>query len=206
MGGGTKVTLTGGQFLPFDWKEDINNQNDTFCHWGPLGKTPAMVLSSTQAECLSPENNLHLDWAPVNLTLNNQNYTDEHIEFHYFNPPNIVDAEPLLGPVKGGTVVHFYGSKFEKKNITCLFEKDKDQHKVYGEYIMKTHILCKSPEVLAPGDYKLIVKYTNDRFQSDVLNYRYFDSPEMTDGPILPSCGPTEGFTQITIRGKNFIE
>jgi len=71
---------------------------------------------------------------------------------------------------------------------------------------MKTHILCKSPEVLAPGDYKLIVKYTNDRFQSDVLNYRYFDSPEMTDGPILPSCGPTEGFTQITIRGKNFIE
>lgn len=25
MGGGTKVTLTGGQFLPFDWKEDINN-------------------------------------------------------------------------------------------------------------------------------------------------------------------------------------
>lgn len=71
MGGGTKVNITGSQFLPFDWKEDINNQNDTFCHWGPLGKTPAMVLSSTTAECLAPENNLHLDWAPLNLTLNN---------------------------------------------------------------------------------------------------------------------------------------
>jgi hypothetical protein len=30
-----------------------------------------MIISSTEAECVSPENNLHLDWAPVNLTLNN---------------------------------------------------------------------------------------------------------------------------------------
>ena len=24
--------------------------------------------------------------------------------------------------------------------------------------------------------------------------------------PVIPSCGATEGFTQITVRGKNFIE
>ena len=71
MGGGTKITIKGSQFYPFDWKLDINNQNDTFCNWGQLGKTPAMIISSTEAECVSPENNLHLDWAPVNLTLNN---------------------------------------------------------------------------------------------------------------------------------------
>lgn len=58
MVAGTKILLKGSQFLPFDWKLDINNQNDTFCHWGALGKTPAMVISSNEAECLSPENNL----------------------------------------------------------------------------------------------------------------------------------------------------
>ena len=78
--------------MPFDWKLDVNNQNDTFCLWGPLGKTPAMVLSTTEAECLSPVNNQHLDWVNLNLTLNNQNYTDEDIRFYYFNPPKVVDA------------------------------------------------------------------------------------------------------------------
>mmetsp|Transcript_34677 Transcript_34677/g.53141 ORF Transcript_34677/g.53141 Transcript_34677/m.53141 type:complete len:244 (+) Transcript_34677:621-1352(+) len=71
MGGNTKVVLKGSDFLPFNWKLDINNQNDTFCNWGPLGKTPAMVLSTTEAECLSPENSFTLPSVPLNLTLNN---------------------------------------------------------------------------------------------------------------------------------------
>jgi len=71
MGGGTKVMLKGSSFLPFDWKLDIDNQNDTFCNWGPLGKTPAAILSSTEAECLTPENSFTLPSVPLNLTLNN---------------------------------------------------------------------------------------------------------------------------------------
>lgn len=71
MSGGTKVVLRGDNYLPFDWHLDINNRNDTFCHWGPLGKTPAEVISSTEAECLSPVNTVRADWVPVNLTLNN---------------------------------------------------------------------------------------------------------------------------------------
>jgi hypothetical protein len=76
MTGGTKLLLKGSGFLPFDWKLDINNQNDTFCNFGALGKTPAFVISSTEAECLTPSNNQHLEFAGVNLTLNNQNYTE----------------------------------------------------------------------------------------------------------------------------------
>ena len=122
MAGGTKVVMKGSGLLPFDWRLDINNQNDTFCDWGALGKTPAMVLSSTEAECLSPENNLHLEWAPVNISLNNQNYTDEDVRFIYYNPPKIISAEPLNGPVKGGTQVNLWGTQFERnRNITCFF-------------------------------------------------------------------------------------
>lgn len=94
MGGGTKVTLRGNNFKPFDLKLDINNSNDTFCNWGKLGKSVATVLSSTMAECVTPQNNLHIDYAPLALTLNNQNYTDidERLRFIYYNPPKIIDA------------------------------------------------------------------------------------------------------------------
>lgn len=80
MGGGTKVTLKGKEYLPFDFSSDIDNQNDTFCQWGtftkngdwyPVRKSAAQVLSSTIAECVSPENYLHLDYVWVNMTLNN---------------------------------------------------------------------------------------------------------------------------------------
>lgn len=122
MSGGTKLLLKGSGFLPFDWKLDINNQNDTFCNFGPLGKTPAFVISSTEAECVSPPNAQHLEYAPLNLTLNNQNYTQSDIRFIYYNPPKILDAEPLIGPVQGGTEVNLWGSQFEKRrNITCFF-------------------------------------------------------------------------------------
>jgi large repetitive protein len=52
----------------------------------------------------------------------------------------------------------------------------------------------------------LIVKYQNDRFESDVLTYTYFANPVLNEDPLSPSCGPVEGFTQITVRGKNFVE
>lgn len=107
-----------------------------------------------------------------------------------------------MGPVKGGTEVNLWGTKFEKqKNITCSF----GGKVVRAKYISKTHVVCVAPSVKDPGDAKLTVKYENDRFQSDVLTFTYFDSPEITAAPT-PACGPTKGFTQFTLHGKNFVE
>ena len=152
---------------PFRFEDDPNqnnnNQNDTFCKWGELGATAAMVLSSTEAECLSPPNNLHLPWAPVNLTLNNQNYTDDDIRFIYYNPPKIIAAEPLQGPVKGGTVVNLWGTQYEKnRDITCSF----GPNNVKAKYITKSHLVCTAPPAPRgePGDVMLVVKYAHDRF------------------------------------------
>ena len=73
MGGGATITLRGNNFLPFDYVNDINNANDTFCIFGPLGKRPAKVISSTELRCLSPPNNLNPPAVHINvqLTLNN---------------------------------------------------------------------------------------------------------------------------------------
>lgn len=114
MQGGTTLTLQGSNFYPFDYKKDVDNSNDTFCSFGPLGKTPAKILSSTRAECQTLPN--HLKTAqrfPVKLTVNNQNYTDnDDAYFEYFNPPSVLDAGPLIGPVRGGTEVDIWGSSF----------------------------------------------------------------------------------------------
>lgn len=65
---------------------------------------------------------MHLEYATLNLTLNNQNYTQDDIKFLYYNPPKILNAEPLLGPVRGGTEVNLWGAQFEKnRNISCIF-------------------------------------------------------------------------------------
>jgi len=48
------------------------------------------------------------------------------------------------------------------------------------------------------------VKYSKDRFNSDTFTYEYFSDP--TVSAIDPSCGPLEGFTQITVSGSNYKE
>lgn len=65
--------MKGNNFKPFDFQNDINNANDTYCLFGPLGKKPAKVVSSTEARCISPPNNVNppLTDVKVQLTLNN---------------------------------------------------------------------------------------------------------------------------------------
>ena len=57
---------------------------------------------------------------------------------------------------------------------------------------------------MEPGDVKLTVKYSKDRFSSDTFTYRYFADPVV--GAITPTCGPIEGFTQFKVIGNNFVE
>ena len=61
--------------------------------------------------------------------------------FVYFNPPNVVDVTPLIGPIKGGTIVNLWGTDFEKKNITCTFGKTETK----GVFLNKNHIQCIAP-------------------------------------------------------------
>ena len=121
VAGGTNITLKGSGFMPFDWSADIDNRNDTFCIWDELGKVKAEVISYTLAQCMVPANAANVVALHVKLTLNNQNIT-EGAMFTYYNPPTIVDAGPLRGPVRGGTDVHVYGPNYDKNRaVVCIF-------------------------------------------------------------------------------------
>ena len=71
--GGSQIILRGSGFMPFDPVKDVDNSNDTFCLWGPLGKTPAKVVSNTEARCMSPPNRMTppLEHVDCQLTINN---------------------------------------------------------------------------------------------------------------------------------------
>jgi hypothetical protein len=185
------ITLKGNNFYPFDFLNDINNANDTFCLFGALGKTPAKVVSSTEARCQSPPNTFTppLNDVPLTFTINNQNVTDG-MEFIFFNPPGITEATPLRGPTYGGTEVHIYGNKFNHaRDPVCIF----GGITVDAKFLTPSHLSCLSPPFHKAGETTLVVKYRKDRFHAGVMIYLYYEPPTVEQ--IEPSCGPLKGFT-----------
>ena len=202
LAGGSEIIMTGNNFKPFDYVKEIDNSNDTFCNFGPLGKKPAIVKSSTYATCISPKNTFNppLVSVQMSLTINNQNTSNE-LEFIFFNPPGLSEVTPLRGPTTGGTEVHIYGTKFNHaRDPVCIF----GGITVNATFFGPTHISCVSPPTQNPGQVLLTIKYRKDRFHAGNKFFTYFQVPTVLS--IEPNCGPIRGYTQIYITGNNFLE
>ena len=102
----------------------VDNANDTFCIWHDLGelKTPARIINNSKMACIAPPTFNDITVTGVDLTLNNQNPTDDDVPYYYYKPPKIYDMDPKEGPTKGGTVAHIYAGEFKKnKHIVCIW-------------------------------------------------------------------------------------
>jgi hypothetical protein len=77
--------IKGNNFNPF-LGEGIDNSNDTFCEFEGIFKVKAEVLNSTKVICIAPPNYV-LDKTNVEITLNNQQYTDDDVPYYYYRPP-----------------------------------------------------------------------------------------------------------------------
>ena len=198
--GGTHVLLKGNNFDPFAMNP-INNYNDTFCKFGPLGIVPVQVINSTKVVCISPPSFI-LREVVVEITLNNQEWTRDGNIFYYYRPPFVYDIEPLMGPVAGGTQVHVHGSNFEDTGqIRCKF----GENTVPGFFVNVNELLCVSPRTDKPGYVPLQVAVHEDDYSSpDIVQYLYYDTPLIDY--IDPICGPERGYTHITVHGRNFID
>lgn len=74
---------------------------------------------------------------------------------------------------------------------------------VPGKFLQTSEIECISPPTDHPGYVPLSVSVEGDLY-SPPVQYLYYETPVITD--ISPKCGPDYGFTQITVRGRNFID
>jgi hypothetical protein len=73
-----------------------------------------------------------------------------------------------------------------------------------GTFIDESKIKCVSPPADNPGYVNLIISYEGDKYDSESVEYLYYETPVVAD--VLPTCGPVTGYTQLTIVGKNFID
>jgi hypothetical protein len=191
--GGNRVEIKGSNFEPFLEQENlIDNRNDTFCLFAEVGKMPLHVEKSTRAYCEAPPNLNSLDYTFVELTLNNQNYTDDNVEYFYYKPPKIYDVTPKEGPTRGGTEVIVTGAEFmTDKNIICQYGSIKTR----GKLISTSAVKCLSPPVDLPGPVPLLITYEGDgaKFGSEAAEFLYYETPIVDS--IEPACGPTYGYT-----------
>lgn len=138
--------LKGNHYNPFVDKPEVDNRNDTFCRFGELGLVEAVVVNATKAICYSPPSYI-LRWVYVEITLNNQQYTDDFNKFFYYHPPFVYEINPRRGPVAGNTTVTIIGSHFKDTgDIHCKF----NQTVVEGKFIDSNTLKCVSPKYPRP--------------------------------------------------------
>ncbi len=191
VGGGNDVIIKGSNFNPFNFTNGIDISNSTFCNFEGINtKVRAYSLNSTKIRCVAPASYI-LDHTIVEVTLNNQQFTDDNSVYWYYKPPEVYDAEPKEGSTQGGTNVTVFGSKFKTdKKIICQF----GSIPVEGKVINKNNIVCVSPPGSA-GYVSLTIYYAGDKYKqySRKIGFLYYDTPKISS--FYPSCGPVQGFT-----------
>ena len=197
--GGSVIRLRGANFNPFKELGDLKLENETFCSFDTLGKKYAKVISSTELECVTPPSYEKLE-VPVEVTLNDQQYSDNNVIFYYYHPPYTYYISPKIGPVSGGTVVRVMGGNLEDTGIVrCKFGEKLGK----GRFISKNELECISPPVEKPCVVPLRVATRDDEYSSGLnTKFTYYDIPVVHF--IEPACGPDTGYTQITVYGENF--
>lgn len=130
-------------------------------------------------------------FVPVEITLNNREWTRDWILFYYYHPPFVYGITPKIGPVQGGTEVTISGSNFEETGyVMCKF----GNIYVKGIYVSQNELKCNSPQVEKPGYVTLQVAIRADEFSSWTnTKYLYYDTPIIDR--IEPMCGPESWFT-----------
>jgi len=120
--------------------------------------------------------------------------------YYWYKPPNLFDAAPREGPIKGGTEVTLTGANFENTpTLSCKF----GDNVVPGKYISESEMKCISPPAPEPGFVPLAIQVKDDMW-SPPVQYLYYDTPKIDH--IDPLCGPETGFTQIAIHGSGFTD
>ena len=197
--GGTVILLRGANFNPFKELGELKLENDTFCSFESLGKRPAKIHSSTEIECVTPPSYEKLE-VPVEITLNNQQYTEDNVPFYYYHQPYTYYISPKIGPVSGGTIVKVMGGNFEDTGVVkCKFGDKLGK----GKFISKNELQCESPAVEKPCVVPLRVATRDEEYSSGInTQFTYYDTPIIHF--IEPACGPSTGYTQITVFGENF--
>jgi hypothetical protein len=198
--GGSKVIVQGKNLVP---KE--TDHTNVRCRFGHVEVDARIIKSSSSLECTSPplsESKLVTFGVSVNGGVD---YVLSH-HFEYVPQPRVLSVNPTMGPSRGGTFVQVSGENFvESSTLSCRFGES--HIGIRAEFVSSTEIRCRSP----PLEFGLMERTVRVQVSSDGndygsypgSNFRYVPGIQVLE--IDPSAAATDGGTEITIRGQNFI-
>ena len=190
--GGTIVTVSGVGF-----SERAAKQNWLTCAFDHASVTPATYLNLTTVLCSTP---LVSSAAKVSLEISNnlQDFSISRAQFEYLEPFVIDAAEPLAGPVHGGTRVVVRGSGFiSGMSMECDF----DRVRVAATVLSSAMLLCITPqhsEAVLPLGVALLD--TNISISRVAFTFQ----PLPIVSSIHPANGPLAGGTRVQLNGTGF--
>ena len=202
--GGTTLTLLG---------EQLYQTVQLFCKFGEVddgvgGAALAIGTTSTvlarwvhdgRVECDTPSNSNSTGYTAVELTINDQQYTDDGLVFYYTPAIELEESLPLTGPTSGGTHVNITGTGFLSPEITrrleleCRFNETRVPVVASGA----TWVVCYAPPHPI-GQVDLQVTNNGQSFTSDTLVFEYVGAVLLG---VSPSAGPVSGGTVVHITG-----
>jgi hypothetical protein len=195
-GGGTAVTLTGGDFLLF--------REELVCEFGSQQyRVSAEWMGRTTVVCRAP---MHPPGeVVVRLSNNGQQFvsaTDaqgREITFSYHSRISLSAIEPRLGSVLGGVPLHLFGTGFlNTSTLSCRVGGTF----VQATYVSNVEVICLSPAVAAPGDLAVEMSNNGVDFSEDSLAFTYL--PEVMIRDLQPRSGPSHGGTRVQLEGRGF--
>lgn len=148
-------------------------------------------------------------FVPVEVSINNQQYTGDAVQFKYFATQLLLGIEPSTGPTLGATkvLVEFESLQADTEtSFWCSF----GGRITYGILVDTTVVQCPSPATLQPGlpgepfagPVHLRVS-TNGQDYTNAKTFNYYRPPSLA--AVSPSSGPVKGDTLASITGANLI-
>ena len=198
IAGGSRVTVSGSQFATGDGFR---------CRFGDMPPVRAQLRGSFTLgytlECYSPALNETLPAdsgerrLPLEVTVNDQQYTFNGVPFRYFSPQSVDDILPTSGPVIGGTsvLVSFTTSgSSSDSTFYCRFGTLLS----LGARVSNGRVACPSPSASEVGPVMLSIS-TNAQQFSNKKHFFYYAHPVVS--VISPTSGPVDAGTLIDVRG-----
>ena len=199
--GGTLVEVTGANFV---------YSPTLACRFGALATVPAVYMSSTKLLCQSPSQVAGPQ--AVTVTTNGVDYSQPgDVVFTFYHPPTVSAVVPASGPVGGGTTASVMGAGFSAIDnpggVFCRFGHASAAVLAQAAVVSDTEVRCVVPQ--SPGGSPKAVPVEvsingGSDFTANAVQYRY--QAVVLVSHLTPTSGPTDGGTQVTVRGANFVD
>lgn len=178
--------------------QGFQNTSQLACRFGDGTIVSATYASSTEIDCPDPEPFTDKTSVVVEATVNGADFSIDGVVLTRYRKPYILSFHPASGPYGGGTSVFVSGEHFSNSGaLACSF----DGFVVPARLLSVTVLQCESPPRHENDDVVVEVATNGRDFTSDGQIFSFYRTKILA---VIPSAGPVDGGTLVSIAGEGF--